>query len=394
MLPSHRVLVIDDVSVFLKRNFSVLLMAVAVVSVTVPGSFHRPGDSMRSREARQGLEAAVPAAEGRSATSLARAGHASPSIAPRRTFQEAIDGSPRLVAQSRAIGALFDDARTGRGHAGGGTVPGASSSPSVAQRVLNTELEEGRLHVIGEDHRKTVERRQLEAFFADEHQLGYMTEEEFDIPATQQRGDPTPLRILFALARIRDLTRDFDRAAVHDRAALFAPFTYVIETVTGDFDRYALPGAPIRQLFQAMSAHLRNQQMDEARTDIEEMVQIVDPGKMLGSASGLAVARSLAMHEAATAQPGRAVMWMVGRRHVEDIDREHPDGRNYLLLDDAVLDALAQNVQVVQGAQDDDVLLGGPHTGVVIEELEDEDDGQGNGTGGATTSAAVVEEVD
>ena len=117
-----------------------------------------------------------------------------------RTIQEMADLSPQ-ARQLRATQDLINQSASAM-------KPKAPQHPirGVVQMAFDTQVKAGVLNVIGENHQKDEKRRRQEKELAHENGLTYLGENEFGIIKDEKVtiGDPSNLRILFAMASIKE----------------------------------------------------------------------------------------------------------------------------------------------------------------------------------------------
>lgn len=245
-----------------------------------------------------------------------------PQASVQRNYLEMADRSP----QSRQLKAVQDIASRGR----------------VRQMAFNTKVVKDRLNVIGENHQKSEERRKQERAFAEEQGLTYLFENEFGVVKndTVMMGDPTNLRILFAVASVREKVAALQRGDVVDPQPFFDGIQWALGHVQGDVIKYVQDhdDDTLATLFATLGDAIRRRRPAIANNAIIDITQVLSPGHMLGSSSDISRARSESMHEAATEGSTAPGMWMIGQHHAEDIDDAFPE-RKYILLDDKSMDA-------------------------------------------------------
>lgn len=253
--------------------------------------------------------------------SAARSSCIRPQATVQRQCQDMADRSP----QARQLNALQRMASQG----------------TVRQMVFDTHVKAGRLNVIGEGHDKSESRRKQESSFAKEQGLTYLVENEFGIVKDEQvtMGDPTNLRILFAVAYIKEKFEALMKG-VEAPQPLLAGIRWAFVNVQGDVTLHVQDhhDDTLAMLFETLTGAVDKRDQAAAKTAIIDITQVLSPGHTLGSSTGLSRARSESMHAAATEGSESPAMWMIGQSHAKDIDDAFPK-RNYVLLDDKSMDA-------------------------------------------------------
>jgi hypothetical protein len=215
-----------------------------------------------------------------------------------------------------------------------------NNSPQVAQLAYDASVKRGAFNMVGENHKKTAEQREKEKFAAAKADLFYYTENElFTLKdgLDDKKADPTNLRILFALAKIKEAINSIvlkkNKDVVNERETIL----YVIGAVEGDIQEFQ--NERLKKSYLSLKKYISQQNVDKSLETIQDMVFEVDH-RRLGSSEGLAVARSEAMHEAANGGHTRRIMWMVGSKHTDDIHSIHGSNRDYTMLKQEALDKL------------------------------------------------------
>lgn len=215
-----------------------------------------------------------------------------------------------------------------------------NNSPQVAQLTYDASVKRGAFNMVGENHNKTVEQRGKEKFAAAKADLFYYTENElFTLKdgLKDKKADPTNLRILFALAKIKEAINSIVLKRNQDVANEKETIMYVIGAVEGDIEDFQ--NERLKESYHNLQNYILQQDVGNSLETIKNMVFEVDH-RPLGSSEGLAVGRSEAMHEAANNGHTRRIMWMVGSKHTDDIDTIHGSNRDYTMLKQEALDKL------------------------------------------------------
>jgi hypothetical protein len=214
------------------------------------------------------------------------------------------------------------------------------------QMVFDTAVQAGVLNVIGEHHLKDAERRQKERGFAETKGLTYLLENEFGVVKNEEvtMGDPTNLRILFAMANIKEKISTLTGGHAREPQRYVEAIRWALRIVEADIVKYAQDNKDneLWEQFQILVTAINRLAPDAANEAILDIVEIVSPGHMLGGSSDISRARSESMHSAATEGKDSRAMWMIGQNHAKDIDDAFPE-RGYVLLDDKNMDQEMKN---------------------------------------------------
>ncbi|MGB3183728.1 MAG: DUF4157 domain-containing protein [Cyclobacteriaceae bacterium] len=264
-----------------------------------------------------------------------------------------------------------------------------SGSGGIVQRQLATD----KLNVVGETHNESDLRRESEIAYTKDgvgHDAGYWQEHKFKLEDADDFGDPTQLRLEYAInkfitviessyktnMKILPKTDPIVKNAYVNSLKKIIPSMIelcntVIQTMAGQAKLYKngtqqltlskknytillkLFRGDIKKYINECSVFLNN--YNDGNIDIDTFVDYVgvnflmmeDPFKtvkgILDLKPDLQMRRSMAMNATANAGKDTLGVWKVGDLHVTDINNMHSNVRRYNLLSKATFNGLLRN---------------------------------------------------
>lgn len=276
------------------------------------------------------------------------------------TLQLAIDHSPRILSQRRALHSMLGPAFNGQG---------GRSQP------LQLRLDHERLNVVGETHNKSDEDRLAEMKFVKQKTGGfYRTETSFLIRVKNKlvTADPRILRFLAALELL--YAREFKKDSIKEFTRSVAAHNALLKRAQDNYDAFLAEGSEygmnyvneleisiptVYESFRKMADRINSLSPDFARLTESQVTNIkasqAEIRENLKSTGPRQINSTRSNHmrligNALVAQKGA---YMVGERHVQDIKEQKENGRETkfnLVTEEDFLGEFRENGKTVESS--------------------------------------------
>lgn len=225
--------------------------------------------------------------------------------------------------------------------------------------VIQAKLKKGKLNVVGERHDISDKRRHEEKWMAANvlKTKNYWTEGMFKTGNPEHYADPFELRVLQAFTMLEEgLNLGHPKLVGQCLAEIRDSCDYVKNEIDGfELSKarkkyYKTLGKQVKKWIKAVIPYTQKEE-ESARTNMQailgehlpEIRQSIAASRELESealdtSEKIGLQRSIAMHEAANAEAGQEGIWKIGERHVEHIQEENLNDRQYELTNMAEYD--------------------------------------------------------